>query len=91
MQRVKKAQADEIRALKRMKDREIDTGDIPPVLDWSKAVVGKFYRPIKKPLTIRVDADVLAWLKGQGKGYQTRINNLLRSSMERAGSDPRKS
>jgi uncharacterized protein (DUF4415 family) len=54
------------------------------VLDWSKAVVGKFYRPIKKPLTIRVDADVLAWLKGQGKGYQTRINALLRSAMENA-------
>ena len=91
MQRVKSAQGAEIRALKRMKDREIDTTDIPPVLDWSKAVVGKFYRPIQKPLTIRLDADVLAWLKGQGKGYQTRINALLRSSMERAGSDPRKS
>lgn len=83
MQRVKGAQADEIRALERMKEREIDTTDIPPVLDWSKAVVGKFYRPIKKPLTIRLDADVLAWLKGQGRGYQTRINSLLRSSMER--------
>ena len=89
MQKVKSAQADEIRALKRMKDREIDTTDIPPVLDWSKAVVGKFYRPIKKPLTIRLDADVLAWLKGQGKGYQTRINALLRSSMERASSAQR--
>lgn len=41
MQRVKSAQANEIRALKRMKDREIDTTDIPPVLDWSKSVVGK--------------------------------------------------
>ena len=81
----------EPKALKRMKDREIDTTDIPPVLDWSRAVVGKFYRPIQKPLTIRLDADVLAWLKGQGKGYQSRINALLRSSMERAGSDPRKS
>ncbi len=45
-------------------------------------MVGKFYRPIKKPLKIRVDADVLAWLKGQGRGYQTRINALLRSAME---------
>lgn len=66
-----------------MKDSSIDTTDIPPVRDWSKAVVGKFYRPIKKPLTIRLDADVLDWLKRQGKGYQTRINALLRSSMER--------
>ena len=76
---------DECVALKRTKDREIDTTDIPPALDWSKAVIGKVYRPIKKPLTIRLDADVLAWLKGQGRGYQTRINALLRSSMERAG------
>lgn len=74
--------AREIRALKRMKDSDIDTTDIPPISDWSKAVVGKFYRPIKKPLTIRLDADVLAWLKVQGKGYQTRINALLRTAME---------
>jgi uncharacterized protein (DUF4415 family) len=87
MQRVRSAQANEIRALKRMKDSEIDTTDIPPVLDWSKAVVGKFYRPIQKPLTIRLDADVLAWVKGQGNGYQMRINALLRSSMERSGRD----
>ena len=49
------------------------------------AVVGKFYRPIKKPLTIRVDADVLARLKGLGKGYQTRINSILREAVERMG------
>jgi len=85
MQKAKDAQADEIRALKRMKNRDIDTTDIPPVAEWSKAVVGRFYRPMKKPLTIRLDADVLAWLKGQGKGYQTRINALLRNSMEKAG------
>jgi uncharacterized protein (DUF4415 family) len=68
-----------------MKDREIDTSEIPVRVDWSEAVVGKFYRPIKKPLTIRVDADVLAWLKGQGRGYQTRINALLRAAMENSG------
>jgi len=89
-QRAKSAHADEVRALKRMKDREIDTTDIPPVLDWSKAFVGRFYRPIKTPLTIRLDADVVAWLKGQGKGYQTRINALLRRSMEKAGSGKRR-
>jgi uncharacterized protein (DUF4415 family) len=44
--------------------------------------VGKFYRPIKKSLTIRLDADVLAWLKSQGRGYQTRLNKLLRAAME---------
>src|SRR5271165_6100031 len=89
MQRAKNPQADEIRALKRRKDREIDTGDIPTALDWSKAVVGKFYRPIKKPLTIRLDADVLAWLKSQGKGYQTRVNALLRSAMEQSSAGRR--
>ena len=57
----------------------------------SKAVVGRFYRPIKKSLTIRVDADVLAWLKSDGKGYQTRINNLLRNAMDGPGSTTLKS
>ena len=87
MQKVKSTQADEIHALRRMSEREIDTTDIPPAADWSKAVVGKFYRPIKKPLTIRLDADVLHWLKGQGRGYQTRINAILRNVMERSSSD----
>ena len=75
----------EITAIMRMKDEDIDLSDIPEITDWSKAVVGKFYRPIKKSLTIRVDADVLAWLKAQGKGYQTRINSLLRQAMEGHG------
>jgi uncharacterized protein (DUF4415 family) len=70
-----------------MKDTEIDTTDTPSTLDWSKAVGGRLYKPIKKPLTIRLDADVLDWLKRQGKGYQTRINALLRSAMETGGSD----
>jgi uncharacterized protein (DUF4415 family) len=86
MQKTNSARTSEIHALTRMKDREIDTSDIPPTLDWSKAVVGKFYRPIKKPLTIRLDADVIAWLKRQGRGYQTRINALLRNAMENADS-----
>ena len=76
--------AREIADLKRMKDEEIDLTDIPQTADWDKAVVGKFYRPIKKSLTIRLDADVLAWLREQGKGYQTRINWLLRKAMESA-------
>jgi uncharacterized protein (DUF4415 family) len=85
MRKANTSRASEVRALKRMKDSQIDTADIPPVSDWSRAVVGKFYRPIKKPLTIRLDADVLAWLKGQGRGYQTRINALLRAAMESGG------
>jgi uncharacterized protein (DUF4415 family) len=77
-----KSQAKEIRALKRMKDEEIDFSDIPELVNPKKLVVGKFYRPIKESLTIRIDADVLAWLKGQGKGYQTRINSFLREKMQ---------
>jgi uncharacterized protein (DUF4415 family) len=82
VQKTNNIRANEILVLERMKDGEIDTTDIPPILDWSKAAIGKFYRPIKKPLTIRLDADVLAWLNGQGQGYQTRINALLRKAMD---------
>ena len=82
MRKPSRAIIKELKALRRLKDEDIDLSDIPEITDWSKAVVGKFYRPIKKPLTIRVDADVLAWLKAQGKGYQTRINSLLREAME---------
>ncbi|MGC2765277.1 MAG: BrnA antitoxin family protein [Candidatus Acidiferrum sp.] len=45
------------------------------------ADVGTLYRPIKKPVTLRIDADVLAWFKKQGPGYQTRINQALRRVM----------
>jgi uncharacterized protein (DUF4415 family) len=72
-----------LEALVRLGDDRIDTSDIPEVTDWRNALVGKFYRPIKKPLTIRLDADVLAWLKAPGKGYQTRLNALLRAAMEK--------
>jgi len=77
-----KEQQDEIRKLQEMPDEEIDYSDIPPVTDWSKAVVGRFYKPIKETVTIRLDADVLDWLKQGGKGYQTRVNSILRAVME---------
>lgn len=83
MRKVSRKVAKELVALARMPDDKIDLSDAPEVRDWRGAVVGKFYRPIKKPVTIRVDADVLAWLKRQGSGYQTRINKLLREAMER--------
>jgi uncharacterized protein (DUF4415 family) len=81
MRKTDDSQAQELQTLKKMKQKDIDLSDIPEVRDWADAAVGKFYRPIKKPLTLRVDADVLAWLKSQGKGYQTRINKILRSAM----------
>ena len=66
----------------RMRDRDIDYSDIPAL---NKSFLKKATAagpPVKKQLTIRPDADVLAWLKGHGKGYQTRINRILRVVME---------
>ena len=77
-----KEQLKELKVLQEMPDDEIDYSDIPPVTDWSKAVVGRFYRPVKETVTIRLDADVLDWLKKGGKGYQTRVNKILRAVME---------
>ena len=71
----------ELAALARKRDEDIDTSDIPEVKDWSGAVIGKFYRPVKEAVSIRLDADILAWFKGQGSGYQTRINEVLRKAM----------
>ena len=83
MKKTAKKVAEELAALAAMPDEEIDTSDIPEITDWSKAVVGRFYRPVKETVTIRLDADVLDWLKQEGKGYQTRVNKILRAVMER--------
>jgi uncharacterized protein (DUF4415 family) len=56
--------------------------EIPEVTDWSRAAIGQFYRPPKKPVTLRLDQDVVQWLKSYGRGYQTRVNALLRHAME---------
>jgi uncharacterized protein (DUF4415 family) len=82
MKKATKKHAGELAALAALRHDKIDLTDLPEVLDWSGAVVGKYYRPTKKSLTIRLHADVLAWLKAQGRGYQTRINRLLRLAME---------
>ncbi|MCP1608346.1 MULTISPECIES: BrnA antitoxin family protein [Pseudomonadota] len=76
----------ELKALATQPDSSIDYSDLPPLTDafWSKAVRNPFYKPTKTSTTVRVDSDVLAWLKGQGKGYQTRINAILRDAMLRS-------
>jgi len=81
MRKLNKEQKRDIAAIAAMKDEDIDLSDMPEVVDWSKAEMGKFYRPPKKAVTMRLDADVLEWLKGYGKGYQTRVNSLLRHAM----------
>lgn len=76
-----KKQKDELLALAAIPDDDIDTSDIPETLGWSGADVGRFYRPLKKPVTIRLDADVLAWFKSQGGNYQSVVNQALREYM----------
>jgi uncharacterized protein (DUF4415 family) len=64
-------------------NRKIDTSDIPelPADAWKNAVRGGFYRPVKQTISARLDSDVLAWLKKDGQGYQTRMNRILRERM----------
>jgi len=76
----------ELAALAALSDEDIDTSDIPETTDWSKGTRGKFYRPLKQVVTIRLDADVVAWLKAKGPGYQTRINTVLRTVMVKSAS-----
>jgi len=73
----------EVQVLARLPENAVDTSDIPelPPGVWKNAVRGKWYRPVKKAVSIRLDADVLAWLRAQGSGYQTRVNTLLRKRM----------
>jgi uncharacterized protein (DUF4415 family) len=76
-------QKGELAALAARPDSEIDYSDIPPVTEdfWKNATRGRFYKPTKTSTTVRLDSDVLAWFKGQGKGYQSRINAVLRREM----------
>jgi uncharacterized protein (DUF4415 family) len=69
--------------LSRKSDNRIDASDIPELTEkfWQSAVRNPFYRPVKQRLTLRLDADIIAWLRRQGRGYQTRANALLREAM----------
>lgn len=64
-------------------DSQIDYTDIPktPESFWQNAVRNPWYRPLKQQLTVRLDADVVAWLRAGGRRYQTRMNGLLREAM----------
>lgn len=83
--------AQEIESLKKLCDRPIDLTDIPETTeaDWANAARGVFYRPVKQQISIRLDSDVLQWLRSKGRGYQSRINQILRNAMndELAGRD----
>ncbi len=81
MRKLTKQQKRDIRAIAAKKDADIDFSDAPLILDWSGAEIGKFHRPAKRPVTIRLDSDVIEWLKADGRGYQTKANGLLRHAM----------
>ncbi len=76
-------QMDVLNRLEAMPDDQIDTSDIPPLSDdqLTEARRSRFYRPVKQQVTARLDADVIAWLKSRGRGYQTRMNAILRREM----------
>jgi len=71
--------------LDKMKDEDIDLSDAPEITPemFAKAIVRRGLKPrTKTQLTLRVDSDVLEWYKKQGRGYQTKINMLLRAYMQ---------
>ena len=79
-------QEEEIAALLKMKDEDIDLSDIPEASEsfWKNArhiPLSEMFRARKNSTTVRLDADILAWLKADGKGYQTRLNAILCEAM----------
>ena len=64
------------------KGEEIDLEEMPAITDFSGFVRGRFYRPLKEAISIRIDSDVLAWLRTLDEPYQTRVNRILRQYME---------
>ncbi|SCX19817.1 BrnA antitoxin family protein [Agrobacterium rosae] len=81
-------QLEELAKLEAMSDDDVDTADIPeaPAENWMHAKREALYRPIKQPVTIRLDADILAWFKehAEQSGYQTEINRVLRQHVTEA-------
>ena len=77
------AERDALAHLAALPDEAIDTTDIPeaPAENWALARRGDLYRPVKQPVTIRLDKDVIAWFKARGTPYQTVINSVLRAYM----------
>jgi uncharacterized protein (DUF4415 family) len=69
--------------LNRLKKRKPDLSDhdVEEIKEWNDAVIGKFYRPIKKQVTLRLDSDVLDWFKNNADKYQTLINEACRNYM----------
>lgn len=71
----------ELAHLDDLADEDIDLSDAPEITDFSGFKRGVFYRPEKQTVTIRLDADVVAWFKGAEPKYQTAVNRVLREYM----------
>jgi uncharacterized protein (DUF4415 family) len=73
----------ELRKLAQLPEEKIDFSDVPALLDAPAQVeIGRFYRPVKQLISLRLDADVLAWFRSRGPRYQTYINQVLRREAE---------
>jgi uncharacterized protein (DUF4415 family) len=64
-------------------EEQAEVVGFPPLSDpfWIKTLNNPYYRPTKQATTVRIDSDVLAWLKSRGRGYQTKINSILRGAL----------
>lgn len=73
----------ELRDIYEQRDKSLDDSKAPvmPPEFWQNATIGKYYRPVKTPISLTIDADVLAWLKFKGEGHLSRINEILRQAM----------
>jgi uncharacterized protein (DUF4415 family) len=92
--RLTREQLPELKSLAALPDNAIDPSDAPELLDWSGAKRGLFYRPVKQQLTLRLDADVVAWFKRHttsNEDYHTRINRALREYVQGQASRSRRS
>jgi uncharacterized protein (DUF4415 family) len=75
---------------RRLAKTPIDYSDIPPLGEEFFSQATRAWPPTKQQLTLRLDSDVVAWLKKHGRGYQTRINRILRAAMEQPAPAPEK-
>ena len=76
------SKVERMRKLREIRDEDVDYSDAPELDDsfWQNAIIE--YPERKKPVTLRLDSDVLEWFKSKGRGYQTRINAVLRTYVE---------
>jgi|SRR5579871_713828 len=83
---VSERQRRELRRVAKLPDSQIDFSDAPEVTPRpSEIYIGRFYRPVKQSVSLRVDAEVLAWFRSRGKKYQTYMNEVLRREMTSNG------